>query len=174
MSTLERPRSPSIVETRSADNDRLAGIHSSSWVAWVCHAITFALAIGLDRTFADRLLAGIAGPLLLIASTAVFLLSVIAIQHYMDISLRCSRFGEPAKLVTSGIFAYSRNPIYLAFLVPIGAIGLYAPLAALAGAVGYIATMDAVVIRGEERDLERVFGEDFRAWKSRTPRWLLW
>jgi protein-S-isoprenylcysteine O-methyltransferase Ste14 len=78
------------------------------------------------------------------------------------------------RLVTSGPFRFSRNPIYLAntlLLVGIGfAVGnaWFVP-AALATAV----LVDRLAIRREERHLAIRFGNDWIDYASKTPRWLI-
>ena len=80
----------------------------------------------------------------------------------------------PAKLlVTSGIYRWTRNSMYLGLNL------LYAGLALLlwspsAGAllVPLFAIMNFILIPREEAYLERRFGEDYRAYRRRTRRWL--
>ncbi|MBI5129923.1 MAG: isoprenylcysteine carboxylmethyltransferase family protein [Rhodopseudomonas palustris] len=78
------------------------------------------------------------------------------------------------RLVTWGPFRFSRNPIYLAntwLLIGIGlAFGnawfiVFALLSAVA--------VDRLAIRREERHLAIRFGNDWIAYSSKTPRWLV-
>jgi protein-S-isoprenylcysteine O-methyltransferase Ste14 len=77
------------------------------------------------------------------------------------------------KLVTQGVFALSRNPIYLAdALVLLGwALWLGQP-AGLVWIVGFFVWIDRVQIAAEEPALERRFGEAYRAYCARVRRWL--
>jgi protein-S-isoprenylcysteine O-methyltransferase Ste14 len=81
---------------------------------------------------------------------------------------------EPTRaLVTTGIHAWSRNPIYLGMFLLYGGIGIVAqslwililtlPLA--------IAIRHGVAAR-EEEYLERRFGDSYRDYKARVRRWL--
>ena len=77
--------------------------------------------------------------------------------------------GRERRLVTSGIRRHIRHPVYLAHLcmllaltVGSGEIVLYG-LAALALLTGWL------MIWREEAELERRFGEEYRAYKSAVP-----
>lgn len=76
-------------------------------------------------------------------------------------------------LVTSGVFGYSRNPMYLALLLALLGWGLYLanPLAVLL-ALAFIPWMNHFQIQPEERVLLRVFGQAFADYRRRVRRWL--
>jgi len=77
------------------------------------------------------------------------------------------------KLVTHGPFALSRNPLYNGnFLVWNGFVALsgvwwFLPVAVVLFAVEYY-----FIVRYEEGVLESIFGEEYLAFKRRTPRWI--
>ncbi|MFN3536465.1 MAG: methyltransferase family protein [Brevundimonas sp.] len=76
-------------------------------------------------------------------------------------------------LITNGIYALSRNPIYLGFTILYAglAIGLDSPLAA-AMILPCLIVIDRFVIVREETYLERKFGPAYSAYKARVRRWL--
>lgn len=76
-------------------------------------------------------------------------------------------------LVKTGIYRFSRNPIYVGFgITYIGlAIGLNSPLA-LAFAIPCLFVVDRFVIQREERYLEARFGADYEDYKTSVRRWL--
>lgn len=76
-------------------------------------------------------------------------------------------------LVTDGIYGWSRNPIYIGLSVCyVGlAIALTSPWALIALPV-IIAVLQKTVIEKEEALLEKEFGENYRSYKKRVPRWL--
>lgn len=76
-------------------------------------------------------------------------------------------------LVTTGIHAWSRNPIYVGmFLVYVG-IGIAARSAwTVLLTLPLAFTIRYGVIAREEAYLERRFGEVYRDYKTRVPRWL--
>jgi protein-S-isoprenylcysteine O-methyltransferase Ste14 len=108
----------------------------------------------------------------LIACLAAFFIAVLAIQKYMRLSLLANTFGAPAQLVTSGIFKYSRNPIYVAFLIPLASLALLSISAAILAITLYVAAMNVTVLRKEERDLVATFGQTYTAYATRVPRWI--
>jgi protein-S-isoprenylcysteine O-methyltransferase Ste14 len=81
--------------------------------------------------------------------------------------------GQPvAALVTSGIFASTRNPLYQCqgLLLLALAIGFASDWAVLSVVPWAMAIHTGVVLR-EERYLEQKFGEDYRHYKARVPRY---
>lgn len=77
------------------------------------------------------------------------------------------------KLVTHGPFALSRNPLYNGnFLLWMGFVALsgvwwFLPVAIVLFAVEYY-----YIVAYEEGVLESIFGDEYLAYKRRTPRWL--
>jgi len=78
-----------------------------------------------------------------------------------------------SELVTGGIYRITRNPMYLGMaLVLLGwALFLSAPTSLL-GVVAFVAFIDRLQIRPEERAMLALFGESFRAYATRVRRWL--
>ncbi len=111
--------------------------------------------------------------LIMLAAFAAFFGIILLIQNYMKFSLRATSYGQPNNLVTGGIFQYSRNPIYVAFLLPLASIGVFSVGAALAAIILYIGAMNATIIRTEELHLLGKFGKDYKNYLARAPRWLL-
>ena len=81
---------------------------------------------------------------------------------------------EPATaLVTSGILAWTRNPVYLGMAVfYVGLAILVDSLAALVLLPLVLAVVQTQVIGREEAYLERAFGDEYVAYKARVRRWL--
>ena len=79
----------------------------------------------------------------------------------------------PSHLVTMSIFAYTRNPMYLAILlIHLSFILLWMSLIALAAWVGVIIVYNRLVAY-EEQILEEMFGQEWREYKQKVPRWIL-
>lgn len=79
----------------------------------------------------------------------------------------------PERLVTSGPFRFSRNPIYLADLIVVCAAALWlgSPLAlCLVPALGWVLTRR--FIKGEEQRLADLAPLEWQAYAKRTGRWL--
>lgn len=147
----------------------LGRIDLSAWLSGLSFALGIALA---GDGLAARIVEGSPLLWLLPMSYLGFLLAVLLIQRHMRLALTASSFGKPQRLTTSGLFRYSRNPIYVAFLLPLASIGIASLPAAAIAIAAYMLAMNLTVIRSEERDLTQTFGADFTAYAARTPRWL--
>ena len=81
---------------------------------------------------------------------------------------------EPTKaLVTTGPYRFTRNPAYLGMAVIFTGIALVADAPwALLALPPTLAVVNWGVIVREERYLERLFGDEYVAFKRRTRRWL--
>jgi protein-S-isoprenylcysteine O-methyltransferase Ste14 len=77
------------------------------------------------------------------------------------------------RLVTYGIFSWMRNPLYVGnFLIWIGFTVISGVLWFIPVAVVLFAIEYTLIVRYEEGVLESIFGQEYLAYKSRTPRWL--
>lgn len=82
-------------------------------------------------------------------------------------------FERSTALVTSGSYRFTRNPMYL------GMVLLLSGVAALLGTLSpwlvipfFAAIIQTNFVRGEERFLEEIFGDSYRAYQTRVRRWL--
>jgi protein-S-isoprenylcysteine O-methyltransferase Ste14 len=156
---------------RSAPLLPLAKACPSSWVSWTTYWAGMALAY--DEPMQAELQTGGPGLSVLLAGVAAFFAAVVMIQRHMRLSLLANSFGSPRRLLTSGVFRWSRNPIYAAFFFPIATLGYYSvPVAVLSAAV-YVLAMNALVIRREEGELAARFGQDYLDYKQATRRWIV-
>lgn len=81
--------------------------------------------------------------------------------------------GQPSKLMESGLFAYSRNPIYVAMAVLLSGSGLaVGHVFALFVVPVFIIAVQQIWIVKEEENLEAEFGQIYRNYKARVRRWL--
>lgn len=77
------------------------------------------------------------------------------------------------RLVTYGIFAWSRNPLYNGnFLIWMGFVVISGVLWFLPIAIVLFALEYSLIVRFEEGVLESTFGEEYLDYKSHTPRWM--
>ncbi len=78
-----------------------------------------------------------------------------------------------SSIISTGVFRYSRNPIYLAFCVfQFGTAFLLDNLWVLTGLPLSMLLLFLVAIRKEENYLETKFGKDYLDYQSRVRRWL--
>jgi protein-S-isoprenylcysteine O-methyltransferase Ste14 len=81
--------------------------------------------------------------------------------------------NEPGVLVTDGPFRWSRNPIYLGFvLLLLGTAVLLGAVTPFLGPVLFAIIADRWYIAYEERAMQNKFGADYAAYMLRTRRWL--
>ena len=84
-----------------------------------------------------------------------------------------TRPSTASSLVASGVYRLSRNPMYLGLLMALIALGVYLakPLILLVVATAFVLYMNKYQIEPEEQALQRLFGEDFAAYKNTVRRW---
>ena len=112
--------------------------------------------------------AWIVGAIVVVAGEWVRLAGVAAAG---TVTRRRSRTVQ--RLVTYGIFAWVRNPLYVGnFLIWMGftiisGVYWFLPLAIVIFAIEY-----SLIVRYEEGVLESIFGAEYLAYKQSTPRWI--
>ena len=81
--------------------------------------------------------------------------------------------GSTSRLVVSGIYRRTRNPMYLGMLLVLLSWGAFLGNAlAFLPALAFIPLMNRLQIRPEERILAATFGPAFTAYRSTVRRWL--
>jgi len=102
-------------------------------------------------------------------------LGVLAIKQLKRefTTLNPFRPNTTSSLVTSGIFKFTRNPMYLGMvLVALGAATLYGSAWCLIIFVALIAFIRRFQIDPEERAMQSLFGKKFEEYKANTRRWI--
>ena len=79
---------------------------------------------------------------------------------------------RPAHLIRSGIYRFSRNPIYLADVAILSGAVLRWDLGSLPLVAVYVAILTQRFIRGEEAGCAAAFGVEWRDYAARVRRWL--
>jgi protein-S-isoprenylcysteine O-methyltransferase Ste14 len=80
---------------------------------------------------------------------------------------------EPMKMVSSGLYRYSRNPMYLGVITTVVGEGIFFQYSSLLWyAFSLFIIFTLVVIFIEEPHLAKKFGEEYKDYKKRTRRWL--
>jgi len=102
-----------------------------------------------------------------------FLLGIFALIEFKRARTSSDPKKPAANFVTSGIYRYSRNPIYLGFVLI--QIGLPLNMGNYWGIVlawPLVTLINNMVIKHEEAHLEKKFKEQYTAYRSRVRRWL--
>ena len=80
---------------------------------------------------------------------------------------------QATKLVTDGIFKYSRNPMYLGMALVLGSVAVFFNLT---GGIILIALFCAYITKfqiiPEEKAMKDLFSDDFEKYKKVTRRWI--
>lgn len=110
----------------------------------------------------------IVGALVLALGEAIRLAGVAAAG---TVTRRRSRNVQ--RLVTYGIFAWARNPLYIGnFLIWVGFVVISGVYWFLPVAIVLFAFEYTLIVRYEEGVLESIFGDEYLAYKRVTPRWI--
>ena len=81
--------------------------------------------------------------------------------------------SKATALVTTGIFRYTRNPIYLGMVVMLlGWLMFLHNWLSAVGVVIFVMFITKYQIRPEEEALEKIFGEEYMRYKMNTRRWI--
>ncbi|MBN2450313.1 MAG: hypothetical protein JXR77_07985 [Lentisphaeria bacterium] len=131
-------------------------------------AVTKALRLPWQVPF-PRPLGVIAGALLLVAGALLYVRSLEFLGLERALGRELFRPREESRLITGGIYAHTRNPLYLAgtlLLLGCFLLSRFMPL-------GFLTALFLVhflgVAKWEERELRRRFGEEYEAYRSRVP-----
>ena len=83
------------------------------------------------------------------------------------------QFEEVNKLVTSGIFKYSRNPMYLGMLMIVLSTSIfYLNIYSILTPLLFILWINKFQIKREEEFLTEKFGDEYLSYKKKTRRWI--
>lgn len=108
------------------------------------------------------------------ALMVISFLSIIAIHAYMGRDWRSGIAADgPERLITTGPFRLTRNPIFI--LIQLAQLGLFLAMPSLFTLICLIVGIAAIQAqtRLEETHLKQRYGESYRDYRSHTPRWLI-
>jgi protein-S-isoprenylcysteine O-methyltransferase Ste14 len=102
-----------------------------------------------------------------------FILGVLALIEFRRARAALDPRKPTKSLVTSGIYNYTRNPVYLGFVFML--VGLPLTMGTYWGVIlvwPLVVFMNNLVIKPEETYLEKNFKDQFTDYQSRVRRWL--
>lgn len=138
------------------------------------------LIVNIDADWQNSSLKWI-GAAIIIAGIAIYLLCAIRFlikgagtpNIWFARGLKFIMGEEPKKMVSSGLYKYSRNPMYLGVLtVVLGEALFYQRTILLHYLLFLFILFHLVVIMIEEPHLKKKFGKDYEQYKQQTRRWL--
>ncbi|USH00148.1 isoprenylcysteine carboxylmethyltransferase family protein [Thermococcus argininiproducens] len=102
-----------------------------------------------------------------VLGVAIMLLGMLEFRSFKKMSGM-----ESSRLITSGIYRYSRNPQYVGWFLALLGISIAGrSLLALLLTIALIIGIHLYNVKLEEPYLERVFGEEYLKYKKSTPRY---
>lgn len=109
--------------------------------------------------------------LVLVAGGIASTIWMIAL-HYLASPQPFLEMQGAQNVVTRGLYRFSRNPMYLSELAFwLGWALFYGSMPVLAGFLAWLVFFNFYTIPWEERHLEARYGEAYREYKARVPRW---
>lgn len=135
-------------------------------------ALAYALSIWwpmADLTFPGRTWAAI----LLIATGLGLMLAAAWALWRAHTTINPIHPERSRHLVTSGIYQFSRNPIYLGDALVLAGVVLWLGNAlSLLAVAAFVVFLDQVQIATEEKALQKLFGNGYASYRARTRRWI--
>ena len=121
-------------------------------------------------TFPDTAFSEAAGALLIVVS---IVLVFLAIPQFRKHGTALDVYKPTSALVTSGVYRFTRNPMYLALtLLYLGFAISFENLWMLFLVILPLAAVRFLNIGREEAELEHQFGEEYVSYKGRVRRWI--
>ena len=143
--------------------------------------LAVAIIFGAGMWLIDWLIhsAQIKHPALLLAAGALFACAVVVTLAGVVAFRRAKTTVDPTRpeastaVVTTGIYRFTRNPMYLGFLLALLGWGVFlGNIVAMAIPLVFIAYLNAFQIVPEERALRAKFGERYEAYLGQVRRWI--
>ncbi|MGC2424611.1 MAG: isoprenylcysteine carboxylmethyltransferase family protein [Nitrospirota bacterium] len=105
--------------------------------------------------------------------TIGFLLRVWATFYFYEQHMKVISLVPQNRLITSGPYSFSRNPLYLGgnVFIFLGAVLFLGSPSGIFLTVVNILVVD-IMVKREEKQLEREFGEEWVRYRNRVRRWL--
>ena len=102
-----------------------------------------------------------------------FAVVVVADQQFKRAGTTVKPFEDSTALVTNGVCAVSRNPMYLGMVVVLFGVAMrHGSLVSLLVPFVFAWMLSVRFIRPEERRLAQLFGEPYSEYSQRVRRWL--
>lgn len=152
--------------------------HTRWWQTFeAVFGIPFLSAIGMQRVLPLALLAGLPRAATVLPGGALIVAGLLVV---ISARRELARRGQPtdpgrptSRLVTTGVFGISRNPLYLGGACIVAGIGLVSAAPwIMALLVPSLIGCRLILIAPEERYLASRFGADYRAYAASVNRWL--
>ncbi len=152
--------------------------HERQWQTFeVVFGIPFLAAIALQKAVPFSLPRGFLTRAFIIGGTALIILGAALVILARREFARHSQPTDPgrptSKVITTGVFSFSRNPLYLGGLCILAGIALAANLPwVLVLLLPSLVACHYILIAPEEKHLAAKFGDEYRTYAASVHRWL--
>jgi protein-S-isoprenylcysteine O-methyltransferase Ste14 len=106
----------------------------------------------------------------------VFAGLTISLKHarmFSKVGTEINTFRKPQKLVHNGLFKYSRNPMYLGFMLALAGLAIFLGCAsAFIPVLVFFVLAQFWYIPFEEESMNATFGTSYHDYKGKVRRWL--
>ena len=140
-------------------------------------ALFFAFLMWLVAQLMPRLLIDdpirLSAILLLLAGGAFFSLAAVLSFRSAGTTVNPLTPGESTSLVTTGVYRYSRNPMYVGILLMLLAWGVFlSNLFSMVTCAGFFLYMNRYQIQPEEESLSASYGDVYADYLKKVRRWI--
>ena len=143
----------------------LAVVLFAALCMWLVARVVPALAVGIPWRVAAAIACAVLGAAIVLAGVAAF--------RQAHTTLNPTTPEASSAVVASGVYRWSRNPMYLGFLVLLAGWAVYlANLVSVLLLPAFVAYMNRFQIKPEERALEAKFGASYTSYKQQVRRWV--
>lgn len=152
--------------------------HKKGWQIFeVVFGLPFISAIGLQFIMPIALAGGVPRLVLIAAGIVLVLAGITLVARTRQ---EFTRYGQPtdpglatSKLITTGVFSFSQNPLYVGGILFLAGISLVFRLTwGLILLVPSIVACHFILIVPEEKYLTEKFGEQYREYAASVRRWV--
>ncbi|MDH3943745.1 MAG: isoprenylcysteine carboxylmethyltransferase family protein [Anaerolineae bacterium] len=104
---------------------------------------------------------------------AGFLMNYLADKWFHKYETTFNPYKESTMLVTEGLYRYTRNPMYLGFVITLAGLAIFfGSLSPFLVVAGFAVAVERKFIRMEEGRLAEKFGGEWEAYRRRVRRWI--
>lgn len=101
------------------------------------------------------------------------ILNLMADKAFKQNHTTVKPFEESTSLITTGVFRFSRHPMYLGMvLILVGIALLLGSLIPFLVILAFVVLMDVIFIRTEERMMADKFGDTWKKYQENVRRWI--
>lgn len=109
--------------------------------------------------------------LLMVVAVFIGIMAIVSFKSH-NTTVNPTSPEKASLVVNTGVFAYSRNPMYLALLLVLFALAVYLSNAATFAVIPFfIAYITQFQIKPEERALTSLFGQNYSDYRTKVRRW---